>query len=135
VVSLLVIVFVHSKHNYYFILRWLKINWLFYVIGWLEGLDKEIKLGLWYQTGSNRTDYTFIMLDYVREVEILICSICIYVIYYSYSYMGNDKLLWYLVRILLFKFGMELIVRSKESILLFLGWELIGWMSYLLVNY
>ena len=113
----------------------MKVNWICYIIGWIEGGYKEIILLNWYRTGIYSINYTFIIEEFIREMEILICSICLFIIHYSYSYMGRELILWYIIRILLFKCGMELIVRSKESILLFIGWELIGWMSYMLINY
>ena len=113
----------------------MKVNWICYIIGWIEGGYKEIILLSWYRTGIYSINYTFIIEEFIREMEILICSICLFIINYSYSYMGRELILWYIIRILLFKCGMELIVRSKESILLFIGWELIGWMSYMLINY
>lgn len=73
-------------------------------------------------------------LSAVMLVVVTCMSLCIHT--YSLEYMKNDPHLQrFLCYLSLFSFGMLVLVSSNNFIQLFLGWELIGLMSYLLIGF
>jgi NADH:ubiquinone oxidoreductase subunit 5 (subunit L)/multisubunit Na+/H+ antiporter MnhA subunit len=73
-------------------------------------------------------------LSAVMLVVVTCMSLCIHT--YSLEYMKNDPHLQrFLCYLSLFSFGMLVLVASNNFIQLFLGWELIGLMSYLLIGF
>ena len=73
-------------------------------------------------------------LSAVMLVVVTCMSLCIHT--YSLEYMKNDPHLQrFLCYLSLFTFGMLVLVTSNNLIQLFFGWELIGIMSYLLINF
>lgn len=58
------------------------------------------------------------------------------VLFYSYSYLaGSPHIIRFMSLISLFCFAMLILVLSNNISFLFIGWELVGVVSYLLVNY
>lgn len=76
----------------------------------------------------------FDTLSTVMLVVVSCISFCVHT--YSLEYMKNDPHLQrFMCYLSLFTFGMFVFVTGNNFIQLFLGWELIGLMSYLLINF
>lgn len=103
---------------------------------YLEGKISIIKIKEWYEIGIIKTNIELIYDKESTIMSVLIGIITIIVIIYSYWYLSEDahinKFVGYL---LLFSVAMFILVSSKNYIVLFLGWELVGIISYLLINY
>lgn len=67
-------------------------------------------------------------------IPVYIISSCVQ--FYTISYMNNDPFInRFFCYLSFFTFSMTLLVSSTNYVLLFIGWELIGLASYLLVNF
>jgi NADH-ubiquinone oxidoreductase chain 5 len=75
--------------------------------------------------------------DIITSIMLLvICLICMLINFYSISYMKFDKgYNRFIGLLILFMFFMILLVISDNYIQLFVGWEGVGVLSYLLINY
>ena len=92
-------------------------------IKWIETLIWKIEIELYYDK------YSIIMLC-------LIFSISTIVLYYSIWYLENDpNLIKFIVSIQIFTISMVLLVLSNNWFIFFIGWEMMGIFSYILINF
>lgn len=90
----------------------------------------------WFTVG----EYTFtlkLLLDKLSAAMLVLVSfISLLVQIYSTEYMKGDKRYsWYFAYLGLFTFSMFCIVLSGNLLLLYIGWELVGLSSYLLIGF
>lgn len=93
-------------------------------------------LGKWFEIGVYNTNIEFIFDKHSIIMINLISIIALIVIIYSVWYMENDAhITRFLSKLLIFSVTMFILVTSNNFILLFAGWETVGVMSYLLINF
>ncbi len=96
-----------------------------------------IKICNWAFLGLNvRVDYYFLIDTISFSFMLLTTTIAFFVFVYAFSYFRNEPLVdRFLLFILSFVISMIFLVTSGNTIMLFLGWELIGLTSFLLINF
>nr|NP_847984.1 NADH dehydrogenase subunit 5 [Harpochytrium sp. JEL94]AAO62896.1 NADH dehydrogenase subunit 5 [Harpochytrium sp. JEL94] len=93
-------------------------------------------LGSWLSLGWINLDMGFIFDELTLSMMIPICFISFLVHIYSMGYMSDDPHLQRFFSYLsLFTFFMLIMVSSDNWLLLFLGWEGVGLVSYLLIGF
>lgn len=96
----------------------------------------KICLGNWFKLGIINTNFEFIFDKESIIMINLISIISLIVIVYSVWYMENDAhITRFLSNLLIFSVTMFILVTSNNFFLLFAGWETVGIMSYLLINF
>ncbi len=96
----------------------------------------SINIGQWFNLGVINTNFEFIFDKESIIMINLISLISFIVISYSVWYMSNDPhITRFLSYLLIFSVTMFILVTSNNFFLLFAGWETVGIMSYLLINF
>ncbi|PJF20189.1 NADH dehydrogenase subunit 5 (mitochondrion) [Paramicrosporidium saccamoebae] len=124
--------------------KWIAINsillaWIISLKGlieYIEGKIEIIRIKEWFEVGQLRGQFDLI---YDKE-SIVMCNlislITLIVIIYSYWYLSEDPHLnRFISKLLLFSVSMFILVSSKNFLFTFFGWELVGVVSYLLINF
>jgi proton-translocating NADH-quinone oxidoreductase chain L len=95
-----------------------------------------INIGEWFNIGILKTSLEFIFDKESIIMINLISIISFVVISYSVWYMNDDPhITRFLSKLLIFTVTMFILVTSNNFLLLFAGWETVGIMSYLLINF
>ena len=95
-----------------------------------------INIGEWLDTGIIKTKIEMI-LDKESIIMInLINLISLIVIIYSIFYMSTEiKRNKFLILLIIFSVSMSLLVLANNYLIMFIGWELVGIISFLLINF
>ncbi len=96
-----------------------------------------IKLCSWAFLSANfRLDYYFLIDTISFSFMLLTTTIAFFVFIYAFSYFRYEPLVdRFLLFLLSFVISMIFLVTSGNTIMLFLGWELIGFTSFCLINF
>ena len=96
-----------------------------------------IKLCSWvFLTINIKIDYYFLIDTISFSFMLLTTTIAFFVYIYAFSYFRYEPLVdRFLLFILSFVISMIFLVTSGNTIMLFLGWELIGFTSFCLINF
>ena len=96
-----------------------------------------VNIGDWVFLNLNlRINYYFLIDTISFSFILLTTSIAIFVFIYAFSYFRYEPLVdRFLLFILSFVVSMIFLVSSGNTIMLFLGWELIGFTSFCLINF
>ena len=96
-----------------------------------------IKLCSWvFLTINIKIDYYFLIDTISFSFMLLTTTIALFVYIYAFSYFRYEPLVdRFLLFILSFVISMIFLVTSGNTIMLFLGWELIGFTSFCLINF
>lgn len=95
-----------------------------------------ITYGEWISYGDIKIKWEFLFdsLTYIMLFPIIVISGLVHA--YAYSYLYEDKrLAYFLGFVSLFTFFMLLLVTSANLVITFLGWEGVGFCSYILINF
>ena len=93
-------------------------------------------LGTWFQSFGFKIEWSILFDSVTLSILFPIYLISFLVQVYSYSYMGQDPhILRFISYLSLFTFFMLLLVSADNLLFLFLGWEGVGLISYLLINF
>ena len=117
------------------ILSSLLISIAFYEVG-LRGSEVSINLGSWIESEimNIKWEFYFDQLTVSLGLAVIYCStlIHIYTVDYLSSDAHNQRFFSYLSA---FTFGMLILICGGNYFVMFVGWEAIGVVSYLLINY
>ena len=96
-----------------------------------------IKLGSWaFLTINHKVDYYFVIDTISFSFMFLTTTIAFFVYIYAFAYFRYEPLVdRFLLFLLSFVISMIFLVTSGNTIMLFLGWELIGFTSFCLINF
>jgi NADH:ubiquinone oxidoreductase subunit 5 (subunit L)/multisubunit Na+/H+ antiporter MnhA subunit len=95
-----------------------------------------IELGSWFTVGSLNLNWTFYFDKLTVLMVFLILMISFLVHCFAYDYLRFDPhLIRFLILLSIFTIFMEILVTAGTTVQLFLGWEGVGLMSYLLINF
>lgn len=96
-----------------------------------------IKLNSWIFLGANfKVDYYFLIDSISFSFMLLTTTIAFFVYIYAFSYFRYEPLVdRFLLFLLSFVISMLFLVSSGNTVMLFLGWELIGLTSFFLINF
>jgi NADH:ubiquinone oxidoreductase subunit 5 (subunit L)/multisubunit Na+/H+ antiporter MnhA subunit len=105
-------------------------------IALMYGEPGTIKLGHWLQSGEYQVAISFGLDTLGLIMGTLVALICLLVMKFSVNYLHREAGFQRFFLILnLFTTGMLLIVLSGNAVFTFIGWELAGVSSYLLIGY
>ena len=95
-----------------------------------------IELGSWFNVGSLSLSWSFYFDKLTVLMVFLILMISFLVHCFAYDYLRHDPhLIRFLILLSIFTIFMEVLVTAGTTVQLFLGWEGVGLMSYLLINF
>ncbi len=99
------------------------------------GFTKELSL-TWYQFSTLKTELGF-MIDGLSSLMLVIVTLVSFLVQiYSLGYMHEDpRFKRYYSYLSLFTFSMLFLVVSNNFLQIFMGWELVGLSSYLLIGF
>ncbi|MGE4480951.1 NADH-quinone oxidoreductase subunit L [Acidocella sp.] len=106
------------------------------IAAYRAGVQPPLYLAHWIQVGGFTPNWTLRQdqLSLVMVVMVSVVSMLIHV--YSVGYMAHDKTPQrFMSYISLFTFAMLMLVTANNLLQLFFGWEGVGLVSYLLINY
>ena len=106
------------------------------IAAYRAGVQAPLQIAHWVQVGAFTPDWTLRQdqLSLVMVVMVSVVSMLIHV--YSVGYMSHDATPQrFMSYISLFTFAMLMLVTANNLLQLFFGWEGVGLVSYLLINY
>ncbi len=109
-----------------------------YLTAWktISGITYTLPIKTWFQIGPNSTSFELL---FDLECSLMIClisTITLIVIIYSTWYLNTDAHLTHFLGLLLvFSMSMYILVSSRNFLFTFFGWECVGLVSYLLINF
>lgn len=90
----------------------------------------------WLKIGDLDVTWTFVFDNLTNIMIIVVISISFFVHVYTFDYMkGDPHFLRFIAHLSFFTFFMLLLVTAGNFLQLFLGWEGVGFCSYLLINF
>lgn len=102
----------------------------------LHGSTQTVKLLDWFNVGSLRIDFSFLIDPLSVLFMLIITGIGFLIHVYSTGYMKEDeKYDRFFAYLNLFVFFMLLLVMGSNYIVMFVGWEGVGLCSYLLIGF
>ncbi|WP_234731025.1 NADH-quinone oxidoreductase subunit L [Acidocella facilis] len=109
---------------------------LFAILAYRAGVQAPLHLATWFHVGGFTPDWS-LRQDQLSLVMVLMVSVVSMLIHiYSVGYMAHDKTPQrFMSYISLFTFAMLMLVTANNLLQLFFGWEGVGLVSYLLINY
>lgn len=108
---------------------------IFYEVG-LSGSPVSIELGNWIDYGNILIECNIYFDTLTASMYLPIVIISFLIQIYSLEYMGHDPHCTRFFSILsLFAVAMLILVTGENLLVIILGWELVGVVSYLLVNF
>jgi proton-translocating NADH-quinone oxidoreductase chain L len=101
-----------------------------------EGYEYMIYISNWINSGLFNCNWCFLFDSLTMIMLIVITSISTLVHFYSSKYMANDPhLSRFMSYLSLFTFFMIILVTGDNFMQMFVGWEGVGFCSYLLINF
>ena len=95
-----------------------------------------VELNTWFKLGSLHVKWSFYFDKLSTLMLFLIIFISLLVHFFALDYLSEDPHLpRFLILLSLFTIFMEILVTSGNLIQFFFGWEGVGLMSYLLINF
>ena len=90
----------------------------------------------WIPAGNFVVDVNFAVDALTAVMLVVVCTVGMLVHVYSIGYMAHDPGRWrFFTYLNFFMFSMLLLVLADNFLLLFVGWELVGLSSYLLIGF
>lgn len=115
--------------------------WLFLLFSFKSFVVNQeihiIKIFNWiFLTKNTKVDFFFLIDSISFSFMLLTTTIALFVYIYAFSYFRHQPLMdRFLLFLLSFVISMIFLVISGNTIMLFLGWELIGFTSFCLINF
>lgn len=102
----------------------------------LEGRPHILEFGSWYTVGGHRFELTF-LIDRLSILMMLLTSgACSLIGHFSITYLHNERgFARFFLLLNIFAFGMLILVMAGSVDFLFVGWELVGVTSALLIAF
>jgi NADH:ubiquinone oxidoreductase subunit 5 (subunit L)/multisubunit Na+/H+ antiporter MnhA subunit len=106
------------------------------VLALLEGAPGHVAIGTWFASGSFTAPVSFMLDGLSLSFGTLVALIGVITLRFSRTYLHRELAFHrFFIGMLIFLAGMLLIVLSGNAVLTFVGWELAGVSSYLLIGY
>jgi proton-translocating NADH-quinone oxidoreductase chain L len=101
-----------------------------------DGCNIRFDYGSWIDIGNFHVNCVFLLDSLAITLATLISFISLMIIIFSYGYMKSDAhVVKFFAYLSLFAFGMTLLVVAGDFLVMFVGWEIVGLTSYLLINF
>lgn len=108
---------------------------LFYEVIYLNSFCL-IELSTWFKLGNFSLNWSFYYDKLTVLMLFLILLISFLVHLFAYDYLRHDPhLIRFFILLFIFTIFMEILVTAGTTVQLFFGWEGVGLMSYLLINF
>jgi NADH:ubiquinone oxidoreductase subunit 5 (subunit L)/multisubunit Na+/H+ antiporter MnhA subunit len=106
------------------------------VYSMVSGAPGQLQLGQWFSSGSITVDINFTLDTFGLAMATLVAALSLLITMFSIHYLHREAGFQRFFLILsLFNSAMLLIVMAGNAVLTFVGWELAGVSSYLLIAY
>ena len=105
--------------------------------GWAHKVDvREVVNFTWLQFGSTNVDLGWVLDPLSAVMLVMVTFVGLLIFIYSVGYMAHDEnFTRFFCFLSLFAGGMLTVVIANSILLLFMGWELVGLTSYLLIGF
>ncbi|MGE4317308.1 MAG: NADH-quinone oxidoreductase subunit L [Deferribacterales bacterium] len=108
---------------------------LFYLVS-TQGFSVDGTLYTWVIAGSLEVPFGILVDPLTSIMLIVVTTISLMVHIYSIGYMHGDKGFWrFFTYLSVFTLSMLILVLGNNFLMLFVGWELVGLSSYLLIGF
>lgn len=108
---------------------------LFYLVS-TQGYSVDGALYTWVVAGSLQIPFGILVDPLTSIMLIVVTTISLMVHIYSIGYMHGDKGFWrFFTYLSIFTLSMLILVLGNNFLMLFVGWELVGLSSYLLIGF
>ncbi len=116
------------------------IAWVFSMIVFVNvifgGNTYHVSVYEWIAAGDFHIEIAFLVDPLTAMLLLVVSSVGLLVHVYSIGYMDGDRGFWrFFAYLNLFMFSMLLLVMADNYLLLFVGWEMVGLCSYLLIGF
>ncbi|MCA1604379.1 MAG: NADH-quinone oxidoreductase subunit L, partial [Acidobacteria bacterium] len=102
----------------------------------IDPAPREVVVYRWLSSGALNVDVAFLIDSLSALMMLLTTSLGFAMTFFSVNYMHNERgFSRFFTVISLFLFAMLTLVMANNFVLLFLGWELVGMCSYLLISF
>jgi NADH:ubiquinone oxidoreductase subunit 5 (subunit L)/multisubunit Na+/H+ antiporter MnhA subunit len=117
-------------------LFWVSLVYIYFFIGF-QNIYLKVSLGDWFKVNLNFLVYAEFFFDTLSlSYTLLTVTIAVSVLAYTFVYFRYEPLVDRLLLLIsAFVMSMVIFVNAANFIVLFLGWELIGLTSFLLINF
>ncbi|MGP8025336.1 MAG: NADH-quinone oxidoreductase subunit L [Acidocella sp.] len=106
------------------------------VLAQLGGVQAPLHLATWISVGGFTPDWTLRQDELSLAMVVMVSIVSMLIHVYSIGYMAHDKTApRFFSYMSLFTFAMLMLVTANNLLQLFFGWEGVGLVSYLLINY
>src|SRR6188508_2979564 len=100
------------------------------------GDEYEVTLYEWIGAGDFHVEISFLVDSLTAMLLLVVSTVGFLVHIYSIGYMDGDRGLWrFFAYLNLFMFSMLVLIFADNFLLLYVGWELVGLCSYLLIGF
>ena len=105
--------------------------------GWLHSVDvREVVNFTWIQAGASNVDLGWVLDPLSAVMLVMVSLVGLLIFIYSTGYMAHDEnYTRFFCFLSLFAGAMLAVVIANSLLLLFMGWELVGLTSYLLIGF
>jgi NADH-quinone oxidoreductase subunit L len=105
--------------------------------GWAHKVDvREVVNFTWFQFGTSNVDLGWVLDPLSAVMLVMVTFVGLLIFIYSVGYMAHDEnFTRFFCFLSLFAGGMLTVVIANSILLLFMGWELVGLTSYLLIGF
>ena len=102
----------------------------------MDPAPREVVVYRWLSSGALNVDVAFLIDSLSALMMLLTTSLGFAMTFFSVNYMHNERGFSRFFTVMsLFLFAMLTLVMANNFVLLFLGWELVGMCSYLLISF
>jgi NADH-quinone oxidoreductase subunit L len=116
------------------------VMWIFSMIVFADvifgGHEYEVTIYEWISAGDFHVEISFLVDSLTAMLLLVVSTVGFLVHIYSIGYMDGDRGLWrFFAYLNLFMFSMLVLIFADNFLLLYVGWELVGLCSYLLIGF
>ena len=110
---------------------------IYYLIGYIRNNKVWIiELGNWFNIEGINIGYNIIIDKYGILMITLVSIFTGIILKYAYWYLEEDEhIIRFIGLILIFAASMNILVAANNWLIIFMGWETVGLMSFFLINY
>ena len=102
----------------------------------IANVTVEQTVGTWIEVGNQKIGVDIGFDKQTGAMQIPIYQVTYLVLVYSLGYLeGDPHKKRFIAQISLFAFAMQILISGNNIVVMFVGWELVGLVSYLLINY
>jgi NADH-quinone oxidoreductase subunit L len=100
------------------------------------GHEYEVTIYEWIAAGDFHVEISFLVDSLTAMLLLVVSTVGFLVHIYSIGYMDGDRGFWrFFAYLNLFMFSMLVLILADNFLLLYVGWELVGLCSYLLIGF